>query len=99
MVILKVFVRDLGWDKYIKGQDSSPVDSVAWATCRALQFALGLEIQYKINNICGSLLIYVFQVQLRKGLEMMPSQHMACWSQFSKYHSSLKGTTVTLRNS
>lgn len=99
MVILKVFVRDLGWDKYIIGQDISPVDNVGWATCRALWFALGLEIHYKINNICGSLLIYVFQVQLRKGLEMMPSQHMACRSQFSKYHSSLKGTTVTLRNS
>lgn len=99
MVILKVFVRDLGWDKYTVGQDISPAENVGWATRRALRFALGLEIQYKTNNICGSLLIYVFQVWLQKGLEMMPSQHMACQSQFSKYHSSLKGTMVTLRNS
>lgn len=98
-VILKVFVRDLGWDKYKVGQDISPAENVGWATRRALRFALGLELQYKISNICGSLLICVFQVRLRKGSEMMPSQHMASRSQFSKYHSSLKGTTVTLRNS
>lgn len=87
-VILKVFVRDLEWDKYTVGQDISPAEDVGWATCRALRFALELELQYKINNICGSLLICVFQVWLQRGLEMMPSQHMECRSQFSNYHSS-----------